>query len=199
MVNNLFSRNVATVNGAAIYLHTPRPLNVIHTTIADVVLNGGEAVYVISSTLVMTNSIVANHAVGIVNVSGAVTSDANVYFGNTANESGAVVSSGIVIGDPMFVNPAADDYRLVLGSAALDNGLPLGVAADILGVARPVNGVPDRGAYEGPHTPTAVSGLVVSAATDATVDIGYSVIIVLLLLATLCYLRLQFKTQQYEH
>jgi hypothetical protein len=44
---------------------------------------------------------------------GTVTQDYNLFYGNTANTGGTVGGgANSVIGDPAFVNPAADDYQL---------------------------------------------------------------------------------------
>ena len=42
-----------------------------------------------------------------------------------------------VTGDPLFVNPGADDYRLQSGSPAIDAGLDAGIAVDFEGEIRP--------------------------------------------------------------
>ncbi len=63
--------------------------------------------------------------------------------------------SGNIDDDPLFVNRAAGDYRLSLGSPAIDAGVPLAtVINDLSGTPRPLDGdgddVPafDMGAYE---------------------------------------------------
>ncbi|MCB0037460.1 MAG: hypothetical protein KDE51_25690, partial [Anaerolineales bacterium] len=154
VVNSLFARNQAAEQGAAVYLQSPRPLHLIHTTIADIGLNPQAAVYAVSSTVQMTNSIVASHTVGLVNVGGQITATATVYFGNGAAHEGEISEREAVVGNPRFQEPAVDDYRLGVGSVAIDNALEVGVTADILGLARPVNTLPDRGAYEGPFVYT---------------------------------------------
>jgi len=49
----------------------------------------------------------------------------------------------------VFVDAAADDYRLITGSPALDAGVNLGYTTDIVGAAVPDGAAPDMGAYEG--------------------------------------------------
>ena len=51
-------------------------------------------------------------------------------------------------GNPRFVNPAASDYRIGPGSAAVDTEVPAGVMTDIDGDPRPVGAAPDIGADE---------------------------------------------------
>ena len=71
--------------------------------------------------------------------------------------SGGLDAHSIVIGDGdppgefegLFVNPAANDYHLKAGSAAIDVGDPTGApATDIFGHARPTGAGVDIGAYE---------------------------------------------------
>ena len=51
--------------------------------------------------------------------------------------------------DPMLTGAATNDYRLVFGSPAIDEGAPFdGVDADIVGTERPLGKGPDLGAYE---------------------------------------------------
>ena len=68
-----------------------------------------------------------------------------VSEGDTAPSNAATVN---VFGDPHFVDPAAWDYRLSAGSAAIDRGLDAGVTTDLEDNVRPI-GRPDLGAYEG--------------------------------------------------
>jgi len=84
------------------------------------------------------------------------TEDYNLFF-CSGGFVGEVSSGGnSVLGDPLFVDPAADDYRLASGlSPAVDAGLDLGVSTDLPGDPRPQppGGGFDLGAYESPYTP----------------------------------------------
>ena len=63
----------------------------------------------------------------------------------TGQESHSIASSP----DVLFVNPAAGDYRLVAGSAAIDAGtLTQAPPLDLAGIARPQGAAIDIGAYE---------------------------------------------------
>ena len=52
------------------------------------------------------------------------------------------------ITNPLFVNPGAQDFQLQSTSTAIDTGVNLGWAKDLLGTALPQGTVPDIGAYE---------------------------------------------------
>jgi len=51
-------------------------------------------------------------------------------------------------GDPKFVNPAAGNYHLALGSPAIDSGTDVGVMTDLAGLSRPKGKGFDMGAFE---------------------------------------------------
>jgi hypothetical protein len=56
---------------------------------------------------------------------------------------------GNFVGDPLFMNPAALDYRLTYGSVATNRGVALArVARDAIGNARPLQFDYDPGAFE---------------------------------------------------
>lgn len=79
---------------------------------------------------------------------GAVTIDNNLYYPGPAKLSGGASDAGKIEADPMFVNAAANDFRLQLGSPAINQGLTLTEATtDKDGFTRP-SGFYDLGAYE---------------------------------------------------
>lgn len=61
---------------------------------------------------------------------------------------GTVISSTNVYGDPAFADPAAGDYHLTAGSAAIDAGVNAGLVTDIDGDPRPLDTGYDIGADE---------------------------------------------------
>ena len=76
------------------------------------------------------------------------------------DESNNLYSSGSggnnsVIGDPMFVNPAADDFHLQNGSPCYDAGLDVGLTVDLDSIPVPQGIVPEIGTYELLQTNTA--------------------------------------------
>ena len=91
-----------------------------------------------SGSVELKDSLVTNHATGLNRQTGTVTQDYSLFFGNSLNIFGAV-SSGphLFSGDPHFANPAAGDYHLRAGSAALDHALDVGVATDVDDQPRP--------------------------------------------------------------
>ena len=153
ITNTLLARNTATSgNGMALYLNMGGTANVVHTTIATPTFAAGNAIYVDAGSFSSTNTILINHATGIVKeTSGSVQEDYNLFFGNTKNftHTGAiaVVSPGnTLIGDPAFVNMNTDDYHLRDTSLAIERGYTqTGVFVDFEGTGRPQKLGPDIG------------------------------------------------------
>lgn len=162
IVNSLVAGNTAASRGSGLYLFDTNggggQVNIIHTTLANPALGSGAAVYVnkIGSTVNVTNSIIANYAIGLQRVAGTMTENYNLFSGNTAARSGVAVGANSLNGNPVFVNPAAEDYHLGSGSAALDNGTNAGISTDFEGEARPIGSGFDRGfdEYSGGIVPT---------------------------------------------
>jgi hypothetical protein len=85
--------------------------------------------------------------------------DTTIVFGNGTDVQASAVtfnSSWVTAGDPLFVDPPSDDYRLRFGSPCIDLGHPGSGsgAPDLAGVVRPIDGNLDTieradiGAYE---------------------------------------------------
>jgi hypothetical protein len=72
----------------------------------------------------------------------------NVFYDGTSDPVGYPLGSGDMVTDPQFVNFGSRDLRLSASSPAVNAGAMLGYATDFGGLAMPVNGVPDSGAYE---------------------------------------------------
>ena len=130
----------------------PSSVALIHNTIAD--NNGSEAICVGEfSTVVMSNTIIAGHNLGIYATDNAATwADHTLWWNNTTPTatvaSAAITTTNDVYGDPAFVDPTAHDYHLGGNSAAIDAGIDVGINTDIDGEARPQIAGYDIGADE---------------------------------------------------
>ncbi|GBD08548.1 hypothetical protein HRbin22_00788 [Candidatus Thermoflexus japonica] len=127
----------------------------LHNTIArnrstyGVQVDGG-------ANLVLTNTILVSHTVGITVAAGSTaTLEATLWgSGPWANGTdwggnGTVVTGTVNIwGDPAFVDPAGGNYHIGPGSAAINAGVNAGVATDIDGDPRPIGAGYDIGADE---------------------------------------------------
>ncbi len=144
LTNNVVAGNHANTQGSGLGFRGksdyPASGCLLHTTIAD---NGGsgQGVYVgATTTLILTNTIIAGHSVGITATAGStVTLDHTLWYSNGTNTSGAgvITSAHAITDDPAFVAPAVWDYHLGSDSAAIDAGVNVGVATDIDGDPRP--------------------------------------------------------------
>jgi len=151
-VNNVFIDNRATAGGqGSAFYSTSTAGNVRHhlrhTTLARNWGGDGSGVYVEVGAVVLTNTLVASHTVGISNANGTVTMTQTLWDGNGADTSGPVSSGGNLAGSAAF---AADGYHLTAASEAIDAGLFAGVGSDLDGERRPMGGGPDLGADEYP-------------------------------------------------
>ena len=88
----------------------------------------------------------------------------NLVYGNSTNYSGVSDQTGIngnISADPLFLDPANNDFHLCLGSPAIDAGSTAGLvlpATDFDGNPRVIDGNVDIGAYEfDPNAPPRVS------------------------------------------
>ena len=98
--------------------------------------------------MVLTNTILVSHSVGIYVESGNTARLEATLWGSGAWANGSdwggdgSITTGTVNlwGDPAFVNPDAGDYHIGSGSAAVDASLDAGIGEDIDGDARPLDG-----------------------------------------------------------
>jgi len=152
LVNNLILGNKANQTGSGIFADAGSNLRMLHTTIARNE-SPGSGVYVntygeFPSTVMMTNTILADHTAGIEASAGSTaTLTSTLWHGNNDNWRGVGVihHTQDYTGDPKF---AFDGYHLSPGSVALDKGVNGGIVTDIDGDARPYGPGYDIGADE---------------------------------------------------
>lgn len=144
--NSLFAENTATSAGDHLFLNSTFALTLNHITAVGTTGGSGTGIHNVNSDIVLTNTIIANHSVGLDNLSGSVNQDYNLFFGNGTDNQG-VVSGGAnnVAGDPHFIDPAQANYHLGAGSAAIDVGSNTGLLVDYDGESRPLDGGFDIG------------------------------------------------------
>lgn len=155
LINNVISDNQADARGAGIYIAGSAP-TFYHNTIAGNT-GDGVGVYVKEANSdpaqpELYNTIVASQTTGIY-VSGEALNVARVdgvlWWSNGANTAGdgTVFLFHETTGDPVFTNPLDDDYHILTGSAAIDQGIDAGILLDYDEEPRPYQD-PDLGADE---------------------------------------------------
>ena len=135
--NDLFAGNTATIAGGQLLLRGPSTVEMRHVTAVG--MGSGTAVYALNSSVSLTNTIIATHAIGIDNVNGSVSEDYTLFFGNGQDSQGLVSGGGHSLnGDPRFIHADSGNYHLGAGSAAIDTGTDAGIGTDYDGDVRPL-------------------------------------------------------------
>lgn len=138
IVNTLFDNNSATAGGTAVSLQGSGTDHLTHVTIASAAVVTGTAVITSKDILLIRNTIVVNHAVGLHVSAGFVVLDSTLFHGNGAHIQGVVAfDQNRITANPLFANPGAGNYRLQSGSPAIDAGLDVGILLDFEGDERP--------------------------------------------------------------
>jgi uncharacterized repeat protein (TIGR01451 family) len=159
MVNNVVANNRAHRPGSGFYVQGDSLLHLLHNTVAGNHDGSGDGIHLVDgSTVVLTNTVLVSHTVGVNVAAGSTATLEATLWGGGAWANGVDWSgSGVVItgtvnvwGDPAFVDPDAGDYHVSLGSAVVDAGVKVSVYQDIDGHPRPVGMRPDVGAHEFP-------------------------------------------------
>lgn len=155
LTNTIVVSNRTGRKGAGIYARYSQNKGpqAAHTTLVDNYGGDGSGVYVDSSgstgtTVMLTNTIVSGHTVGVMVAAGSTVSlDGVLWHDNGSNTAGAGTTTvtHALTGAPAF---AADGYHLTRRSAAVDQGIDAGVADDIDGGIRPFGDAVDLGADE---------------------------------------------------
>lgn len=150
--NSVIANNRAGTTGGGVYLGGSQA-TFRHTTFARNSSTGftggdGSGLSLEKSSVVLTNTVLVSHTVGVTGISSYPTMlNGVLWYGNAVNVGGAVIISatGQITGNPAF---AADGYHLLRGSAAIDAGVDSGLATDIDGAPRLIGAAPDLGADE---------------------------------------------------
>ncbi len=151
--NSLFAENTATNVGDQLFLNSSSSVTLNYVTAVGSAGGMGTGIHITNTPLLITNTIVASHTLGLNNLNGSVNQDYNLFFGNGTDIQG-VASGGThnATGDPRFVNSAAANYHLAEGSAAIDMGSDTGVLVDFDGEIRPFGNGFDIG-FDEAHPP----------------------------------------------
>jgi uncharacterized repeat protein (TIGR01451 family) len=169
LTNTILAANQAN-RGGGVYVEDAAGLDMVHTTIVGNVAgdpeDAGAGVHVYQGSqgsVVLTNTIVADHnGYGVYgDVSDLIQMNSVLWSGNTYNKMN-VSCENEHEGDPLFFD-ASSDYHIQSGSAAIDRGVPSGVAFDLDGNPRGI--VSDLGAYEAEYA--------ILATKDAQPDLAY--------------------------
>jgi thermitase len=152
--NNVIASNQASAEGDGLYVQNASP-RLLHTTFAR---NGDEGLRVtgsdVSGTVALTNTILAEHDVGVFATAGNTVMLEATLWGNNASDwdgAGQVITSAETNnhwGTPAFVAPAEGDYHIHPESPAVDAGLDIGILDDMDADLRPTGDGYDLGADE---------------------------------------------------
>jgi hypothetical protein len=173
VVNTLFARNRADFTAAAMILFSTELVTVRHSTIVGGTGQNVVGILLGNGALLLENTIMVRHAVGVDNDSGILHQDYNLFYLNdtdiVGNFSGGAHN---VSGDPQFVAPESGDFHIGAGSAALDAGSNAGVTVDFEGDSRPLGGGFDIGFDEA----DLITGLAIAYSPSPTVTVQVPVL-----------------------
>jgi uncharacterized repeat protein (TIGR01451 family) len=160
MINTLVAGNVASVEGAGLYIGGSS-VHLWHTTLSDNTggWDSGSGVIIgdwytgQTSEVELFNTIVSTQTVGIKVENGSTVKVDSLLWFNTPLTITQVPGADVSViheftGDPDFLDPDTGDYHLGAVSAARDTGLVTGTPTDLDGMVRPMGFGYDLGAYE---------------------------------------------------
>jgi parallel beta-helix repeat protein len=152
LTNNIVAKNRAGNYGAGGYIYSEYDqVSLIHTTLVGNTGGDGSAIHVgggwFGGSVVLTNTIIATHTVGIANEYTLVSLEATLWDNVETYIQGLVASTGAIsiTGQARFVD---DAYHIAANSDALDRGVDAGVGTDVDGDFRPSGDGFDIGADE---------------------------------------------------
>jgi uncharacterized repeat protein (TIGR01451 family) len=156
LTNNMLISNVGIQDAGALY-SVNAPIHLRHSTLVanSTVRSGGSAILFDAPTssqiITLTNNILVDHSLAIsVAVGNQVSARANLWNNNQTDWAGVLTEgiNNLHQTDPLFINRAGGNYRLLESSPAVDHGVNVGVADDIDGQPRPARQGYDIGADE---------------------------------------------------
>jgi hypothetical protein len=169
IINNLFANNTADANGGAVAVKYYAGGYHLNNTFYNNYSGGNGGAYSIgcmNDSIFFANNIIYNNDDLDSDYPDFYIDyeDSNMKFYNNIIESGLasytdIIQAGNSTDDPMWLDPAANDFRIACGSPAIDAGidtLSLYTQFDIIGMPRMINGLYDMGAYE-TQLPSAVA------------------------------------------
>jgi hypothetical protein len=138
IANTLFASNTVSGGGTAVFLAGEGTATLKHVTLASSEFVTTTAITTSKEIVLVQNTIVANHDVGLNVTTGFVALSHALFHDNGLDIQGSVaLDENRVTGNPVFVNPGVGDFHLQVGSAAIDAGLDAGIAVDFEGEIRP--------------------------------------------------------------
>lgn len=168
--NCLFDNNMADSFGGAVYNHSFTSRFVNNTMSKNKAGVLAAAIYNTDAESAVTNTIIWGNAnTAIVNTgTGKLTASHSLIQGYSANNATKMIDGST---NPLFVDTAANNFRLSGNSPCIDKGandsIPTGIITDMDGHTRIYNQIADMGAYEFIVMPPAVS-----LGNDTTICVG---------------------------
>jgi parallel beta-helix repeat protein len=176
--NNIIADNQANARGSGMYVYASDS-RLVHTTIARNRAGDGSGVHIAysdgtHSNLVLTNTILVSHTIGVTIAEGNSARLEGTLWGNAVDWDGdgdIFTGTGNIWGKPGFMSPTNGDYHITMGSAARDAQVDTAITADIDGEPRPYCYRHDVGADEfWPSIPTTIEIL---GPVTGTMDVPY--------------------------
>ncbi len=153
LTNTLVTGNSTSSGTASFTLLHNSDMTVVNSTISGNNPQGAQAVLLQTAAFTMTNSVMWNNALNLQ----ADPTCPSCFDVTYSDIEGGWSGTGNIDADPMFVDPAGNDFRLSLGSPCIDTGTDTGAPDhDLILNTRPLDGdgdgtaTTDMGAYESP-------------------------------------------------